>query len=318
MDMATLTKLVKFYAAFTPSYTKIGYFCRGLFLSQYSKDYTGQYWLITGASGGLGAAIMKTAAMGGASVTAVSRSEEKLKRAISSLGDAAKNVRYEVTDMSLTTATAELLERLKSQNENYDVLFNNVGILLNTSAVNSEGKDTSFVTNILSHYQLTEGLITAGMVKENAAVINMTSGGMYHSPLNTANLNVTDPDLYMGKGAYAAHKRGQAVLTGYWNKKFKDKNIAFYVMHPGWAKTPGVKDALPVFYKLQNLILRTPYQGAETGFWLLATRPPTGTGPDHGVWFDHKLRSAHMFDFTREAQCTIEEFVAYLDQQLAS
>ena len=54
----------------------------------------------------------------------------------------------------------------------------------------------------------------------------MTSGGMYNAPVGTKNLNVTDASRYNGKVVYGAHKRGQAILTGVWNEKFADRNIA--------------------------------------------------------------------------------------------
>ena len=65
MTALDLYKILNFYGRFTPSYTKIGYFARGLFLKRYSSDYSGQRWLVTGASGGIGKALLHAAAKGG-------------------------------------------------------------------------------------------------------------------------------------------------------------------------------------------------------------------------------------------------------------
>jgi dehydrogenase/reductase SDR family protein 12 len=316
MDFATLKKLVQFYTRFTPSYSKIGYLARGLFLRNYSRSYEGQNWIVTGASGGIGEAIVKEGVRGGAHVVAVARDESKLERLSAGLGDKRAQLRYVVADMATVRGVKALVDQLVSEDFQYDVLFNNVGVLFNSLTLTEERKEATFVTNLLSHYCLTEGLAENGKLKANSVVINMTSGGMYNSPLTIDTLNVTDPEKYLGKAAYAAHKRGQAVLTGYWNQRFGDQGISFYVMHPGWAKTAGVKSALPVFYRLQNLILRTPFQGAETAFWLIATRPDTSTHIDYGVWFDHKLRPAHMFEVTKAAKCSVEEFVTFLNSEL--
>lgn len=316
MDFATLKKLVQFYTRFTPSYSAIGYYARGLFVHNYSRSYTGQRWIVTGASGGIGEAIVREGVRGGAHVLAIARDELKLKRLADSLGNQSAQIQCQVADMATVRGVTALGEQLAAEATEYDVLFNNVGVLFNNLTITDEGKEATFVTNLLSHYSLTEKLAVSGKLKRGSVVVNMTSGGMYNAPLALENLNVTDPKKYAGKVVYGAHKRGQAALTGYWNQRFDDKGISFYVMHPGWAKTAGVKSALPVFYKLQNLILRTPFQGAETGFWLIATRPETSTNIDHGVWFDHQLRPAHMFDATREARCSIEEFVGFLDSQL--
>ena len=317
MKSQDLVKILRFYGRFTPSYTKIGYFGRGLFLRPYGKDFAGQRWLVTGASGGIGKAIAVAAAKAGAEVVAVARSETKLQALMEALpAEDRERASYLVADMSLQKDTQRLADEIVREQRPFDVLINNVGVLLNTMSLTEEGRETTFVTNLLSHYVLTETIIGGGKIASGGAVINMTSGGMYNAPIGTRLLNVTDPAKYNGKVAYGAHKRGQAVLTGYWNAKYRDQGIQFYVMHPGWTKTQGVKDALPVFYKIQNVVLRTPYQGGETALWLAATRPPISDDPDHGVWFDRALRPAHMFEFTKEPQCSVADFVAYLDAEV--
>jgi dehydrogenase/reductase SDR family protein 12 len=50
---------------------------------------------------------------------------------------------------------------------------------------------------------------------------------------------------YNGTQAYAFTKRHQRYLAEIWAKKFGDKGIHFWSMHPGWARTPQTKTALP-------------------------------------------------------------------------
>jgi len=317
MTARDLVKILNFYGRFTPSFTKTGYFSRGLFLKRYSQDFRGQRWLVTGASGGIGRAILLAAAKGGAEVVAVARNETKLRALMDDMPPEARDrACYRVADMSLQSDTERLRDQLLAEQGTFDVLINNVGVLFPHLAMTAEGREATFVTNLLSHFILTTGLVESDKIARGGVVVNMTSGGMYNSPISTRMLNVTDASVYNGKIVYGAHKRGQAVLTAHWNAKYRRKQIDFYVMHPGWTKTQGVKDALPVFYRLQNIILRSPYQGGETALWLVAERPPTSEDPDAGVWFDHKLRPAHMFDFTKTPQCTVDEYVAYLEAEL--
>jgi dehydrogenase/reductase SDR family protein 12 len=316
MKTRDLMKIINFYARFTPSYTKIGYYARRLTWGRNPPlDFAGQKWLITGASLGLGKAMMKAAAEAGAEVIAVARNEERLESARQELSAAARErVSIKAADLSLISGTQQLLDALLASGEKLDVLMNNVGLLLNDLVLTPEGRETSYVTNVLSHFQLTEGLLHNEGLNDDAVIVNMTSGGMYHAPLGYSNLNVTDPAKYNGKAAYAYAKRAQVALTGYWDLAGRDRGIRCYVTHPGWSKTPGVQTALPVFWKLQYFILRTPLQGADTALWLSATRPAKADA--EGVWFDRDLRPAHMYDFTRKAQCTVEELVAYLQQDL--
>jgi len=316
MDTRKLLKIINFYARFTPNYTKIGYWARKLTWPRMGPlDFSGQTWLITGASSGLGKGMMRAAAEAGAKVVAVSSSQANLDAAVAELPE---SLRSSVTtlpgDMSLLSGSRELLRKLLESGQKFDVLQNNAGILFNQHTLTSEGRETTYVVNVLSHYVLTKGLVEGGAFNDNAVVVNMTSGGMYNAPLGFTGLNVTDPARFNGKASYAYAKRAQVALTDYWNKTYGDRGISFYVTHPGWTKTPGVKSALPVFSIIQNPILRTPRQGSDTALWLCATRPPVESDV---VWFDRKARVTHIYSYTRKAQCTLEELVDYFERECA-
>lgn len=318
MDAATLMKIINFYGRFTPNYTKIGYYARRLTWGpSKTLDFTGQHWLVTGTNAGIGKAIMHAAARGGATVTAVARNGNRLDAAIAELpAEIATRVTPIVADMSLQRETGKLLDELIADGRKIDVLMNNVGVLLNEHSITEEGRETSFVTNVLSHFQLTEGLAAADMLAADATIVNMSSGGMYNVPLGTKGLNTRDPARYSGKIAYGFAKRAQVALTVYWNEKLGQRGIRSYVTHPGWTKTPGVKFSLPVFWKIQNVLLRSPLQGADTALWLAANRPESSE--EETIWFDRKPRPTHIFAHTREPQCTINELVVYLQGELDS
>jgi len=316
MDAATLLRIVNFYGRFTPNYTKIGYYARGLpWGSSRPWDFSGQHWVVTGANAGIGAAIMRTASAAGASVVAVARNAERLTAAVNALpAESAGRVTPLVADMSLQSETDELLGGLVADGRRIDVLMNNVGVLLNEHEVTGEGREKSFVTNLLSHFQLTEGLMEAGMFADEATIVNMSSGGMYNVPRSIKGLNTLDPKRYSGKIAYGFHKRAQVALTNYWNRKYGDRGLRVYVTHPGWSKTPGVRFSLPTFWKIQNVLLRTPLQGGDTALWLAAERPEIGD--EEVIWFDRKPRETHIFEHTRTPLCSEEELVDYLQREL--
>ncbi|MCB2107856.1 MAG: SDR family NAD(P)-dependent oxidoreductase [Rhodobacteraceae bacterium] len=310
--MAMLIKVIKFYARFTLSFTAIGYWWRSLFWSRLNPDFAGRVWLVTGASGGLGKAIVEQAAAAGATVIAVARSRSKLDGLIAACGPKAQIVPM-VADLALQSETEDLIGRLAADGRKIDVLVNNVGMLANEFALTSEGRESSFATNILNHYLLTERLIEKDMLKNDGVVINMSSGGMYNAPLLVERMNVTDPKRYAGVFAYAVHKRGQAELTKYWHAKYGGRGMKFYVMHPGWADTAGVERSLPRFYKILNLVLRNGRQGTETAIWLAATKPACEPG---AFWFDRAVRTSHAYPATQVTKNTPEELAAYLSKEL--
>jgi dehydrogenase/reductase SDR family member 12 len=318
MTYQQFKKIMAFYGRFTLSFTQVGYRWRRLGWAPFKPDYSGQHWLVTGGSGGLGRHVVLAAARGGATVTAVARSEAKLATLRADAAAAGlRGVDTECCDFTLQSDTERLLQRLRTAGRHIDVLVNNVGVLLDDHSLTAEGRESSFASNLLSHYQLTEGLIRAGLLRgPGAAVVNVTSGGGYNVPLSVAMLNARDARKYNGTAAYGFHKRAQMVLNQYWRDTYGDRGIAFYVMHPGWADTDGVKRSLPRFRKILRPILRDAASGADTVLWLAGTRPAQ---PEQElVWFDRAIRPAHVYERTRASKDTPLTLVAYLDSELAS
>ena len=307
-----------FYGRFTPSYTQIGYRTRALLWRDPKPDFAGQTWLVTGASGGLGRFMALEAARLGATVIAVARNQSKLDQVVADAhANGADRIETAVCDFSLQADTQRLVNDLVGQGRKIDVLVNNVGLLSHAHQITSEGREQTFTTNLLSHYVLTEGLIRGEAFNmTRPLVINMTSGGGYNVPLSTGMLNTTNPAKFNGTAAYAFHKRAQMVLNQYWRDTYGIRGIGFYVMHPGWADTDGVKRSMPRFRKILQLILRDAESGADTALWLAATRP---SQPEQElVWFDRKVRTAHVYPRTQATKDTPQSLVAFLERDLTS
>jgi NAD(P)-dependent dehydrogenase (short-subunit alcohol dehydrogenase family) len=293
---------IRFYLGFAPKFSRKGYERRGLGERPVSADFTGQRWLVTGASGGIGREIVAQAVNRGAGVTAVARSQAKLETLKQEL-DGPGEVEIRAADLSLRREVVDLAEAVADdEGDAVDVLVNNVGVLLNEHVVTDEGFEASFATNLLNHYVLTEELIARGLLTRGGVVINMSSGGMYTTPLLPGQLNMTDPQHHDGVAAYARHKRAQVELTHAWNRRHGPE-VMFHVMHPGWVDTEGVRTSLPGFRTLFRPVLRTAEQGADTAIWLAAERPPVA---DEGIWLDRELHPEHVADHTRtdDERCT--------------
>jgi dehydrogenase/reductase SDR family protein 12 len=317
MNVQQLKKIAAFYGRFTLSFTQVGYRVRSLTWPATRLDFSGQHWLVTGASGGIGRQIALAAARAGASVSAVARSESKLAGLAadaSALGIGGLDTLR--CDFSLQADTAALVRTLLASGRRIDVLVNNVGVLNDEHSLTAEGRESSFAVNLLSHYLLTEGLIRGGGFGVAAPlVINMTSGGAYNVPLSTSMLNVVDPARYNGTAAYGFHKRAQIVLNQDWRARYGGRGFTFYVMHPGWADTDGVKRSLPRFRRILKSILRDATSGADTALWLAATRPPQPE--EEIIWFDRKVRPAHVYPRTRASKDTARSLIDWLDREIA-
>ncbi|MBA4800474.1 MAG: SDR family NAD(P)-dependent oxidoreductase [Euryhalocaulis sp.] len=307
-------KLVNFYGRFLPTFSRTGFWLRGLAFQPVKADFSGQTWVVTGASGGIGRAATLGAAERGAHVIAVARSEEKLAALKAELPADAKGAIETVRcDLSVMAEVGPMADALARDGRKIDVLVNNVGILARQYAKTPEGFETSYATNVLGHFLLTEKLLAGRALTEKAAIINVTSGGLYNAPLNEAMLDRPE-EKFSGVFAYATHKRAQLTLTDHWDDDPTEGGVSSYAMHPGWADTGGVKGSMPKFRKNLQLVLRNEAEGADTIIWLAANRPPTE--PDT-VWFDRKLRGAHVYDRTRTPAITPERLLERLDEDLA-
>lgn len=316
MTWQQFKKVLAFYGRFTLSFTQVGYLARRAFWPKFAPDFRGQHWLVTGGSGGLGRQMVFEALRGGATVVAAARSEGKLaelRTAVTAAG--LTGLETECCDFTSTADTERLIERLVVRGRRFDALMNNVGVLNDDLIVTSEGREASFVSNLLSHYQLTEALIAKQLLGKGSVVVNVTSGGGYNVPLMTGTMNVTDPKRYNGTVAYGFHKRAQMVLNQYWRNTYGAMGIDFFVMHPGWADTAGVQRSLPRFRKILKSILRDAESGADTAIWLAAERPPQPE--EELVWFDRAVRTAHVYPHTRATRETPQSLVAWLEVELA-
>lgn len=309
MANAPLKKIIAFYCRFTPSYSQIGYYARSLFWRRLRGEFSGQTWLVVGSSEGIGGSAARSAVEGGATVIIVARDPKKLAAFANSTTHPDRVV-PEVADFSLREQVWALLDRLQAKGIKVNVLVNNVGIQKRDQIITREGLETSFATNILSHYLFTREMLSRGLLREDATVIEVSSGGMYNHMLVVNDLNITG-DGYLGVRAYGLSKRAQVVMTQHWRQKFANSKLRFYAMHPGWVDTAAVGRSMPRFRAILKSVLRRDEQGADTIVWLAETRPTQKS--DESIWFDRRERPAHIFAHTPKAVDTPESLIRSLE-----
>ncbi len=308
--LKSLASLV-FYGRFARTFSALGYQKAKKHWIKEELDFSGQTWLVTGASAGIGRAIALEANQWGARVIAVARNQAALNELKADAMDPGR-VQTVVCDLSSMSAISKLCQSLGAEEIKIDVLVNNVGVLLSEKVTTTEGFEQALATNLLGPVFLTEQLTRTGTLMPQSAIINVSSGGMYGTPLKIEEM-IHPQDPYDGVAAYAMHKRAQVTWTHRWNSAHS-KGPSMYVMHPGWVDTPGVQRSLPVFRAAMRSILRTPSQGADTVLWLASNRPePFG----EGIWLDRKNQAEHAFSFTKQAKASPRDLDAYLHEALS-
>lgn len=283
-----------------PGYTNIGFALRRRSWRQGdpARDgLAGRRALVTGAGGGLGEAAALGLARLGATVHLLVRSPERgadafdrIKRILADEGRRGQ-VQVEACDVSDLTSVRTFAEqfvgRLAEPAEALDVLVHNAGVMPPTWTSSADGHELTLATHVLGPVLLTELLLPAlRRSVPGARTILVSSGGQYTQRLHPDDLEY-ESGPYRGTVAYARSKRVQVELAPVLARRWADDGVAVYVMHPGWADTPGVVDALPGFHALTRPFLRSAAEGADTVVWLAATdiAPPSGT-----FWHDRRQR----------------------------
>lgn len=283
-------------------YTRLGYRLRRTPEWDSLPRLDGRTVVVTGATGGLGAATAERLAGLGAEVVLVGRNPGLLAAMAGRLQDLpqAGRIHAECADLSRMREVQALARRLAVHGP--DVLVNNAGVLLNERRESAEGVEMTYATNLLGHYLLTEMLWPVLESRQDARVINVSSGGMY-----TQRIRPDDPETrvlrYNGPEVYARTKRGQVILTGRW--AVRHPAVKVYSLHPGWADTAGVQDALPLFRAVTRPLLRNAAEGADTAVWLAAGGEPLGRSGaffhDRREWPEHRMARTRETEAEREA-----------------
>lgn len=295
-------------------FTRLGYKLAKKHFNPVSAYLEDQHMVITGASSGLGYATAQMLAQRGAQLTLVMRSKRKAQETVAALVEETgnTNITYELADLALMSEVNALVRRLKKRGKAIDVLVNNAGALFNPREETAEGLEQSFALLLLSPYRLTLGLLPLLKKAPAARVVNVVSGGMFSQKLDVDSLIIEEGEKYSGSVAYARQKRALMVLTQEWAKEWEEQGIVVNAMHPGWADTPGVQDALPEFRKLTSKVLRSSEEGADTIFWLAAA---TEAGDVTGELFlDRLVHSPYFVPGTREGAQERQRLLEFMSE----
>jgi NAD(P)-dependent dehydrogenase (short-subunit alcohol dehydrogenase family) len=234
----------------------------------------GKTVLITGPTSGLGRAASEQLADLGARLLLVGRDREKLERVRDEIGRPPSSEPHEifVADLSALDSVAAAVEAIRAAEQRLDVLIDNAGAIHADRRETADGLEATFATMVVGPFALVSGALPLLRAGAAAQVIAVTSGGMYAQSLDLDDLQYREGD-FNGTKAYARAKRAQVGLMREWARRLgppETGGIAYNAMHPGWAKTPGLDDALPTFARVMRPILRTPDQGVDTLVWLAA------------------------------------------------
>ncbi len=281
-------------ASVVGSFTRIGYDARRRLygwppLEQIRLD--GKTAIVTGGTSGLGRETSGLLAAQGAHVCVVGRDAAKTDRVREEIADSESAT----ADLSSLAATHAFAEQFATTHDRLEILVLNAGTLSHDFTLTAEGYESTLATQVLSQFLLIRDLLPLLEVASGRVII-VASGGMYLERLDVASLQPSAHE-YDGVKAYSRAKRAQVSLAEEWTRRLSETNVTVNAMHPGWADTPGLRNALPGFGRFFSPLLRTARQGADTIAWLAGSPDVEGRS---GLFFlDRRPRPTYRRRGTR-------------------
>ena len=196
---------------------------------------------------------------------------------------------------SLASVRAAAVEILATESR-IDVLIDNAGAIFPERTIGPDGIEATLGTLVVGPFALIGALLPLLAGTPGSRVIAVTSGGQYAQAIDVDDLE-DGAGPYNGTRAYARAKRAQVTLIREWARRLGPAGIRFDSMHPGWADTPGLAEALPGFARLMGPLLRSPREGTDTLIWLATT--PALHAPAGSLWLDRRPRPFDRLPMTR-------------------
>lgn len=202
----------------------------------------GNWSVVTGSTGGIGAEIAKILAGRSQKLILLNRSEAKSRAQCKKLLAAHPSLVIETVtaDLMDTKQIAAAIETILALPGRVDFLYNNSGVLTSEKVLSEQGYESQFAVNVLAAYQLTLGLKDkmARASDETPGVVVMFSSSAVNAP-KTLDLDALEsPATVTGlMGTYAQTKLAATALAPALAGRLKEDNILIRAIDPGATKT---------------------------------------------------------------------------------
>ncbi len=240
-------------------------------------------FVLTGATSGIGLAVVEGLARGGASVIGVGRSQERCKQTqerLAALQPPGGRVAVFVADLSIQANVRRLAADIRQQLADWSVpgldgLINNAATVPFWQTLTPEGFDLQWAVNHLAPFLLTHELLPVLKAAPAARVITVSSGSHYNTRLNWDDIQLRR--RYNPLRAYSQTKLANVLFTAELNRRLGPAStVHAFAADPGLVNTEiGLKSNSFLARWAWNLRRRggvSPEESAR-GILFLASEP---------------------------------------------
>lgn len=270
----------------------------------------GKRCLITGGTGGIGAAAARELALRGAKVTIVGRNATKAEQVIAAIkGERADaEVEFLRADLSLQNEVRRLAEEVRGRYARVDVLINNAGAMYALRRESQGGMEMTLALNHIGPFLLTTLLLETLKRSGPARIINVSSEA--HRDVN--GFDFDDPEAREGKRArrygtselkslgysvlvpwkhpgfeqYAMTKLANLLFTRELARRVAGSGVTVNALHPGFVQSDFMagNGSLGWFLRLwSNLFGISAEEGAKTVVYMASSSEVEGVSGQYFV-----------------------------------
>jgi 3-oxoacyl-[acyl-carrier protein] reductase len=181
--------------------------------------------LVTGASRGIGRAILEHLARAGATVVGTATTAAGAEGIAHRIKDLGARGRGAVLDVRDSVAAEALVEAIGKEYGKLSILVNNAGITRDMLAMRMKDEDWAAVidTNLSAVFRLSRAVVRGMMKAKHGRIVNVTS--------------VVGSSGNAGQSNYAAAKAGVAGMTRALARELGSRNITVNCIAPGFIDT---------------------------------------------------------------------------------
>ena len=247
-----------------------------------SGGLKGKVVMVTGANSGMGKEIALALAGMGATLVMVCRDRERGEAARLDVISATGNQQVEllIADLSSQQSIRRLAHEFTSAHDRLHVLVNNAGVTLAKRSETADGIETTFATNHLAPFLLTNLLLPVLTASAPARVVTVSSGVQAMGKIDFEDLQ--GAKSYSEIRAYNQSKLANLLFTYELARRLKGTRVAANALEPGFVKT-NLKVPFP--FSFFSFMRGKASEGAKPTVFLASSPEVEGIS---GAFFNNK------------------------------
>ncbi|CAG9793337.1 unnamed protein product [Diatraea saccharalis] len=225
--------------------------------------------IVTGANTGIGFETAKDLAKRNARVILACRDTDKGIRAKNAIVEATgnKNVVFKRLDLASFKSVRDFAEEILKTYPVIHVLVNNAGTGKLDNSLTEDNLPVEAQVNHFGPFLLTI-LLLPPITAARGRIVNVSSVMHYLGKIDLENFHKQAKSSLQHRRVYSNTKLANILFTRHLSEQLKDSGVTVNCLHPGAVGTDIFRHQPSIIRFLIRLVMKTPYEGAQTSIYL--------------------------------------------------